>query len=168
MDRLCSMLCSSPMSAYTSVKTDSSERSRAGMWSPAWPMRVKRPTVFRETVLPPVLGPVITRRSKSLPKWMSMGTTFFLSSKGWRPFRIFTNLSSLNRGSVAFMSMASSALAKMKSRRVMSFRSFASSSVWAPAWALKSARIRPISSFSSSSSSLSLLLSSTTAEGSTK
>ncbi len=66
--RLCSMLCSSPISAKTSVNRDSSERSRAGIWSPAWPIRVKSPTVFSETVLPPVLGPVTTRRSKSFPR----------------------------------------------------------------------------------------------------
>ena len=41
--------------------------------------------VFNETVLPPVLGPVTTSRSKSLPKCTVMGTTFDGSKSGWRP-----------------------------------------------------------------------------------
>ena len=49
-------------------------------------MRVKSPTVFRDTVLPPVLGPVITRRSKSYKGQVngmvhdqsSTGSTFFI------------------------------------------------------------------------------------------
>ena len=56
-----------PISANTSSNTASSDPSKAGMWRPACPMRVKSPTVFRDTVLPPVLGPVTTKRSKSLP-----------------------------------------------------------------------------------------------------
>ena len=92
-------------------------------------MRVKSPTVFRDTVLPPVLGPVMTNRSKSWPRLMSMGTTFFLFNKGCRPLRMLMYLSSLNKGSVAFMSMASSAFAKIKSSKVMIFRFAFSSSV---------------------------------------
>ena len=34
------------------------------------------------------LGPVTIRRSKSFPKVISMGTTFFLSRRGWRPLRM--------------------------------------------------------------------------------
>ena len=117
--RLCSMLCSSPMSANTLENTPSSERSRAGMWRPACPMRVKRPTVFRETVLPPVLGPVTMRRSKSSPSVREMGTTFFGSSRGWRPWRIRIRLSWFNSGRLAFMERASAPRAKMKSSSVM-------------------------------------------------
>ena len=44
-----------------------------------WPIRVKSPTVFRETVLPPVFGPVTISRANSSPRVRpSMGTTFFL------------------------------------------------------------------------------------------
>ena len=55
--RLCSMLCSSPMSAKTSSNTASSDPSDAGMCRPALAQQGKDPTVFRETVLPPVFGP---------------------------------------------------------------------------------------------------------------
>ena len=40
------------------------------------PISVNSPTVFKHTVLPPVLGPVMTRRSKFLPSSTSIGTTF--------------------------------------------------------------------------------------------
>ena len=59
VERLCSMLCSSPMSAKTSLNTGMREFTAAGMCMPDWPMRASRPTVFRETVLPPVFGPVM-------------------------------------------------------------------------------------------------------------
>lgn len=39
-------------------------------------IRVKRPIVFIETVLPPVLGPVMTRESYLSPSDTSMGTAF--------------------------------------------------------------------------------------------
>ena len=39
------------------------------------------------TVLPPVLGPVMTRVSKVSPNSMSMGTAVLGSSRGWRAFR---------------------------------------------------------------------------------
>ena len=83
--KLCSMLCSSPMSANTSSNTASSDPSKAGIWRPDWPMRVKSPTVFKDTVFPPVLGPVTMSRSKSFPRYTLMGTTFLGSSSGWRP-----------------------------------------------------------------------------------
>ena len=60
VDRLCSMLCSSPISARMSSNTESAEPSPAGMASPAWAINASRPVVFNETVLPPVLGPVMT------------------------------------------------------------------------------------------------------------
>ncbi len=66
--KLCSILCSSPISAKISWNTASLLPSRAGMWSPACPIRDKSPTVFKETVLPPVFGPVTISRVKSEPK----------------------------------------------------------------------------------------------------
>ena len=41
-------------------------RSDAGICRPACPIRVKRPTVFRETVLPPVFGPVMIEQVESI------------------------------------------------------------------------------------------------------
>ena len=98
--RFCSILCSSPISANTSVKTDNSLLSFAGMWSPACPIKVKSPTVFKETVLPPVFGPVTINRSKSVPRWMSIGTTRFGSNNGWRPLRMRMRPSVLKTGAV--------------------------------------------------------------------
>ena len=84
--RLCSILCSSPISANISSNTAISEWSSAGMLSPASAIRVRRPTVFSETVLPPVLGPVIIRRLKSVPRYISIGTTLCGSMRGCLPF----------------------------------------------------------------------------------
>ena len=85
--RLCSMLCSSPMSASTRSNTLTALPASAGICSPHWAMRVSRPRVFRLTVLPPVLGPVITRVSNFRPSSMSMGTALPASSRGCRARR---------------------------------------------------------------------------------
>ena len=45
-------------------------------------MAARRPTVFSETVLPPVLGPVINNARKSKPASTSIGTTDFWSISG--------------------------------------------------------------------------------------
>src|SRR6516225_8757379 len=45
------------------------------MCMPLWAIAQSRPTVFSVTVLPPVLGPVITSRLKVSPRRTSMGTT---------------------------------------------------------------------------------------------
>ena len=52
--------CSSPMSAKTSRQTGSRLPGSAGTWRPAWCIRLRRPSVRRVTVLPPVFGPVTT------------------------------------------------------------------------------------------------------------
>ena len=66
--KLCSILCSSPISAYIFLNTAMSEWSRAGMNKPDCAISVRSPTVFKETVLPPVLGPVMIRSLKSFPR----------------------------------------------------------------------------------------------------
>ena len=63
VDRLSSMLCSSPISASTLSKTQTSEPLSAGIGSPAIVIRTRSPHVLRDTVLPPVLGPVTIRAS---------------------------------------------------------------------------------------------------------
>ena len=103
VERLCSMLCSSPMSARTRSKTLTALRSSAGMWSPHWAMRVRRPRVLRLTVLPPVLGPVMTRVSKVCPSSMVMGTALPLSSRGCRAWRRLTPPLRRISGRVAFI-----------------------------------------------------------------
>ena len=96
--KLCSILCSSPMSAKTSSKMPSSERSEAGICRPDCPIRVSRPTVFKDTVLPPVFGPVTIRSWNFFPSMTSIGTTFFLSKSGCRAFLICRYPSSLKVG----------------------------------------------------------------------
>ena len=48
--------CSSPMSAKTSRQIGRLLPAAAGMWRPAWCMRLSRPSVRSVTVLPPVFG----------------------------------------------------------------------------------------------------------------
>ena len=88
VERDCSMLCSSPMSARIWRNTATRLPSPAGIIRPHMAIRVSRPMVFRATVLPPVLGPVMMRVSNSTPKVMSVGTTFSLAMRGclaaWR------------------------------------------------------------------------------------
>ena len=87
VDRLWAMDCSSPTSASTRSNTLTRLSSPTGMWRPHWAMRVSRPMVLRVTVLPPVLGPVITRVSKSSPSIRSLATALSGSSRGWRALR---------------------------------------------------------------------------------
>ncbi len=108
----CSMLCSSPMSASTLPKTDTSLFSSAGIKRPHMAIRVKRPIVFSVTVLPPVLGPVITSVSKLVPSSMSVGTTLSLSMRGCLALCSSILPSLFNLGLVAFIEYASEALAK--------------------------------------------------------
>ena len=84
VDRLCSMLCSSPISTYIPPKTPISEPSPAGIISPHMVMRVSSPTVFMETVLPPVFGPVMIRHWFAPPISTDIGTTEFWSISGCR------------------------------------------------------------------------------------
>ena len=138
------------------------------MCKPDWPINDNRPTVFRETVLPPVLGPVTISRLKSFPKLTSIGTTSFGSSNGWRPCLIFIKRLSLNSGMVAFIFLARFAFAKIKSSLGSNFMSVLSCSIYSLHVTLKLARIIWISSASLTDSSRNLLLSSTTTVGSTK
>ena len=86
VDRDWAMDCSSPMSASTRSKIRTVESDPVGMCRPHWAMRVSRPMVFKVTVSPPVLGPVIIRVSKRSPSSRSLATAVFLSSRGWRAF----------------------------------------------------------------------------------
>ena len=72
--KLCSIDCSSPISAYTESKTATSEPSSAGIGRPACAITVQRPTVFSVTVFPPVFGPVITIVVISVPNSISLAT----------------------------------------------------------------------------------------------
>ena len=84
VDRDWEMDCSSPMSESTRRKTRTVLSDLAGMCSPHWAISVMRPRVLRVTVLPPVLGPVMTKVSNRSPSSRSLATAFFLSSRGCR------------------------------------------------------------------------------------
>ena len=166
--RLCSILCSSPMSAKISLKTARLLPSKAGIWSPLCPINERRPTVLRETVLPPVFGPVTINRLKSFPRLISIGTTLWLSSKGCRPCLMLIYLWSLNTGIVAFIFFAREAFAKIKSSFGNISKSVYKSSKYTLQLTLRFARIICISSASFMASSRNLLFNSTTTAGSTK
>ena len=114
VDRDWAMDCSSPMSASTRSKIRTVESDPVGMCRPHWAMRVSRPMVFKVTVLPPVLGPVIIRVSKRSPSSRSLATAFFRSSRGCRAFRR-RKYRSDSRGWAASMFRDSRPRAKMAS-----------------------------------------------------
>ena len=60
--RLASIDCSSPMSAKTDRNTGSRDPSAAGIRSPGLRHQDEQPGGLQATVLPPVFGPVISRR----------------------------------------------------------------------------------------------------------
>ncbi len=82
VDRLCSMLCSSPISGRQ-PRTPTPASVSGGKHQPHMAIRDKRPSVLRRTVLRR-LGPVITSVSNAPPPEMSMGTTRSGSISGWR------------------------------------------------------------------------------------
>ena len=86
VDKLCSMDCSSPISAYIFENTAASEESPAVICSPDAAIIDSKPTVLSVTVLPPVLGPVTTSVSVSFPNDISFDTTLSLSISGCLAF----------------------------------------------------------------------------------
>ena len=116
VDNDCSMLCSSPISTSTRLKTDSSLLSAHGTRSPHIAIRVSKPSVLSVTVLPPVFGPVITSVSKDFPSTMSTGTTLSLSISGCLACLMSTTPLSFITGIDAFIEYARSALAKIRLR----------------------------------------------------
>ena len=76
------MLCSSPISTRILLNTETLDLSATGIRSPHIVIKVKRPSVLSDTVLPPVLGPVITSVSYSSPSAISVATTFLGSISG--------------------------------------------------------------------------------------
>ena len=124
----CSMLCSSPISANISANTAISDSGAAGTNRPDCIISVNNPSVFRATVLPPVLGPVIRRVSNSPPICMSIGTTDAAGINGWRACRKFTRPGPAKNGLTPRMSRARRALANTKSSwaRISQFDSMTS------------------------------------------
>ena len=73
------MDCSSPMSMKIDRKTGSSETSDAGTGNPHWNMYWMMPVVFRQTDLPPALGPEMTR----IRPWRSSRISSDTISRPW-------------------------------------------------------------------------------------
>ena len=138
------------------------------MCKPACPIKQNSPTVFKETVLPPVFGPVTINKEKSRPKCTSIGTTLSAAIRGWRPCLISIKRSSGKRGLVAFICLASIALAKIKSNSVRIRWSCSTKKLCSAVWLLKSANTLSISSCSSRSNSRISLFNLTTEFGSIK
>ena len=126
----------------------------------------RRPIVLSVTVLPPVLGPVITSVSYTLPIDTFIGTTFFGSISGCLAALRSRYPSSSIAGSSAFIMQESFPFAKITSKSISSFWLFIISWKCSATLDESSARILSISAFSASSSSRSLLLSSTITCGS--
>ena len=84
------MLCSSPMSMKMLSKTPVREFSPIGTGSPHCNIYCNRPTVLRQTLLPPAFGPLMTRMRCRRLSAISSGTIFLpcrrseRSSIGWR------------------------------------------------------------------------------------
>ena len=115
VERDCSMLCSSPISANTLSNTANSVPTFAGTNMPDCAIRVKRPIVFSVTVLPPVFGPVMMSVVKSEPRRTSIGTILKLGMSGCLPLTIFILPSAFSFGRTAFISFESFAFAKIRS-----------------------------------------------------
>ena len=118
MESDCSMLCSSPISAKIFRYTVSLVPVAAGIKRPLCAISCSKPQSLSVTVLPPVLGPVITSPLYSPPSRMETGTTFCASISGCLPSRISVIPSSVTCGCTAFMALASAALAKTTSSAV--------------------------------------------------
>ena len=156
------------MSANTPSNTGSALPSSAGTRSPDWCISAASPTVFIATVLPPVLGPVITSADQSGPMCAVSGTAS-LSSRGC-----------LARISLRRCPEPADAGVTASSRRLYRARASARSSIavvrlallmspaTAPTRLERSRSTRLTSRSSSSASSRHSLQSSTVVKGSTK
>ena len=166
VDKLCSMLCSSPISQYTPSKIARSA-DFAGTYIPVIASKTNNPTSFNVTVFPPVLGPVMRSILSSPFIESETGTTFLPSMRGCLPAFMRTTPLVLTLGLLAFHSLPRSAFAKMTSISVMvsyAIRSLSSQ----PCMDIE--KLRKILSISTCSSTFAVrrsLLSSTIAIGST-
>ena len=125
VERLCSILCSSPISAITGAKGNSRLPGAQGIGKPARTISTSRPAVLSATVLPPVLGPLMIRVWHSSGRRRSIGTTVgapalvrsAMTSKGWRASRRASDGSSANSGTMPSRSTVRRAIAWRRSSR---------------------------------------------------
>ena len=164
------MLCWSPTSAYTPSNIGNTLPSSAGTYNPDWCISTSSPTVFIETVFPPVFGPVMTSTDDSAPMPTDTGTASSPIS-GCRAFTSCTTGESSGASPTPTATPFSRALyrarAMMKSSRAVSRIPTLMSSATAPTSSERSISTLRVSSSSSSASSRHVLQASTVANGST-
>ena len=166
------MLCWSPMSMNIRSKMQNSLVCFAGTSRPHCNIYCKSPTVFRHTDLPPAFGPEIIKI-----RFLSLSSIFkgtmllpwrlrLSSNRGWRASYHTKPSSCLKTGFPAFIERAYFAFALKKS--ILARKSYAPKSVgmYGRTKSVNSVSMRTISLFSSNSSSLKRLCSSTTSAGS--
>ena len=174
VERSFSRLWSSPIESIICSKTGSSEVSEVGTSMPHWNMYCSSPAVLRHTLLPPALGPEMSRMCFSGFSSREMGTIFrpspasAFSSSGWRAFRSTSRPSSEITGIPAVYSMAVRAFAIMKSSSPTNSAATSRSGTYGRRKSENSISMRSISSSSSPRSSWISFSSSITSSGSTK
>ena len=165
-----SMLCWSPTSAYTPSNTGRELPSPAGRCSPDWCISARSPRVFIATVLPPVLGPVMSSVVHPGPMLRATGTASG-PSRGCLALNRRTSFGASVRcpatGRTPPICALSLPLARIRSSRAEISEPRRTSSATAPTDADSSLSIRAISLSSSRISSRHALHSSTVANGST-
>ena len=143
-----------------------------GISRPHWNIYCNRPTVLRHTDLPPALGPEISMMRRSLVSVSVSGTISLpslrnaRSSSGWRALRNVSSPVVESIGIPAIISMAVSALARIKSIIIRKSAFSRRSSRYGRRKSLNSIRMRCISRCSSNCSSRTALLRLTTSMGS--
>ena len=141
--------------------TGNSLISPAVTGKPHWNIYCTIPVVFRQTDLPPALGPEITNICFSLSSCISSGTSSFFSrlrvcaSNGWNAFRNTILSSSETMGLPALFSTAQRALARTASISARYSPATAMGSASGRSSSVNSVKRRTISRRSAYSSSLS-------------
>ena len=143
VDKLCSIDCSSPISAKTCEKMPTRLPGSARMGRPDWAIICASPSVFSMMVFPPVLGPVITISVKSSVKCRSFATAF--SIKGWRSCKSWMERLLLTSGTTALQSRIKRYLALIKSKWPIIQALLAISAAWGRRLSDNSSRIWMIS-----------------------
>ena len=160
------------MSSIMLSKTPTWEVSPSGTDSPHCTIYCSNPTVFRQTDLPPALGPEIMSIRLSLLSVMSRGTTRFpcfsseIRSKGCIACPQSITAVDCTVGSIAEKVRESAAFAWIKSMLASNWYEWIISSTWGLISFATSVKIRIISRFSSASKLRIRLLASTTSVGS--
>jgi len=168
-----SILCSSPISIKNLPNRPASVPSPAGIVIPHCSMYWTSATVLRQTDFPPALGPEIRSILSLLLMVIVSGTTSRPAvrakesvSSGWRTLIHLMCGASATEGMMQLSLLPKMAFALIKSISARKLQFSSSSSMYGLMVSARAVRIRTISRFSSCSSSVISLFSSTTSEGS--